>query len=544
MNLVQIFNWSNIVFIMTTFILIEFLYFLYRAFTYTPSLTYKPLMEIASKRREESQKFQTKVHSLLGSKELNENMDPFVCADYLRHLIQLNYLPSELVTTNLHEFYASHRGFVPKMGALGIRFTVQFNLFLGSITALASEKQKKTITARHSQGELGCFALTEKGAGTLSGLVVETTCTWIENEQKFILHSPTDTSKKIWISQGMVASMGVVIAQLIVKEKCIGVHAFLIEMESEGVIRTNMGRKLNFNALDNALLSFHHVRLPPEALLSKFCNIKNDCYQAKKNFKFLLIAQRLLTGRVAIPMAMIGTLDSTIRSCKQFFANRRIFISRNKEDYLGNLPYLRNRLDRIEAIYNIMEAFLSIVENISPNRATTREIDLIAVAKIHCVGFSCRCSTELRFMTGSYALTNDFFSRGDIYLCGKFAEGDSKILQQKMVRDLLTSQNVAALLFKIIFLFPLYILNLLPVTEKLLFSRNLELIYLYLTFFGLSREDMFSRWYEKCDIVFQCASKHGLYVIYQEILSNYGYSSDLYHFSTAIQENDILLSNC
>merc|ERR1719265_871181 len=110
----------------------------------------------------------------------------------------------------------------------------------------------------------------------------------------------------------MVASMGVIIAQLVVRGECKGVHAFLVQMNTTGITRTDMGQKLNFNSLDNALIRFNEVRIPLDSLLNKFCNIKENCYESETSFKFLIIAQRLLTGRIAIPMAMMGTLDSTI----------------------------------------------------------------------------------------------------------------------------------------------------------------------------------------------------------------------------------------
>lgn len=86
-----------------------------------------------------------RIQNLLGISELDENIDPFECADYLKHIIINKYLSPKLVSNNIQEFYLSHRGFVPKMGSLGIRFTVQFNLFLGSINALANEKQKRKV---------------------------------------------------------------------------------------------------------------------------------------------------------------------------------------------------------------------------------------------------------------------------------------------------------------------------------------------------------------------------------------------------------------
>ena len=39
-------------------------------------------------------------------------------------------------------------------------------------------------------------------AGVLSGLIVETTATWDVVAQGFVLHTPSDTAAKNWISQG------------------------------------------------------------------------------------------------------------------------------------------------------------------------------------------------------------------------------------------------------------------------------------------------------------------------------------------------------
>ena len=39
-------------------------------------------------------------------------------------------------------------------------------------------------------------------AGVLSGLIVETTATWDVLAQGFVLHTPSDTAAKNWISQG------------------------------------------------------------------------------------------------------------------------------------------------------------------------------------------------------------------------------------------------------------------------------------------------------------------------------------------------------
>ena len=66
-----------------------------------------------------------------------------------------------------------------------------------------------------TNGDLGCFALTEVGAGVLSGFIVNTTATYDSNTNGFIISSPTPDSEKNWISQGLTADYVVVFANLI-----------------------------------------------------------------------------------------------------------------------------------------------------------------------------------------------------------------------------------------------------------------------------------------------------------------------------------------
>ena len=63
-------------------------------------------------------------------------------------------------------------------------------------------------------------------------------------------------------------------------------------------------------------------------------------------------------------------------------------------------------------------------------------VDAISVAKIKCIEVAVERTHALRLEVGSYALMHDTgFELVDMLLCCKFAEGDSRILQQKLTRD-------------------------------------------------------------------------------------------------------------
>merc|ERR1719305_57997 len=115
------------------------------------------------------------------------------------------------------------------------------------MVGLAGPEQLKMLDTIQEKGQLGCFLLTEKQAGVLSGLIVETTATWCSEAQQFRLHTPSDKAAKNWISQGYTAELGVVIADLRVDGTSHGPHPFLMRMRDasgallEGIRVEDMG---------------------------------------------------------------------------------------------------------------------------------------------------------------------------------------------------------------------------------------------------------------------------------------------------------------
>eukprot|EP01083_Nonionella_stella_P253495 872203_1 len=140
----------------------------------------------------------------------------------------------DLLIHNARKLFLLHREVGAKYeGGLGVRVTVQYNLFAGCVANLGNDEQREWLGGVLDRGELGCFALTEKGAGVLSGLIVETTCQWTKHG--YILNSPTIKSHKTWISQGITAKWCVVIARLILKDKTDkGPHAFVVDLKTKG----------------------------------------------------------------------------------------------------------------------------------------------------------------------------------------------------------------------------------------------------------------------------------------------------------------------
>ena len=291
--------------------------------------------------------------------ELPLATDPARSAQLLRRLVKSEVLRFTDMRDEPEKFFLAHR-LLSSVGlnGFGVRFTVQFNLFAGSIVGLGGPEQVALLDDFQRDGSLGCFLLTEMQAGVLSGLIVETTADYCPTSQSFTLHTPRDAAAKNWISQGFVAERGVVIADLRVGGKSHGPHAFLMKMRDgeggellPGIRVEDMGHKTTANdvrdarggakaaccchtcgaclrcllahsvsrpsapilpivcsQLDNARVWFDKVQLPRSSLLNRFADISDSgeyVQVGEERMRIEVIGQRLLTGRQAIAEAAL-----------------------------------------------------------------------------------------------------------------------------------------------------------------------------------------------------------------------------------------------
>jgi hypothetical protein len=179
--------------------------------------------------------------------------DHFASAAQLRNILKRGLLKFTDLRDEPARFFEAHRQIAARSTELGpgffIRFTVQYNLFAGTILGCAGEDQLSILDDMQARGQLGCFALTEKFAGVNSGLVVETEIEWHADRRVFVLNTPSDGARKNWISQGFVADKAVVIANLTVGGQRVGPHAFTMDFRNDkgsSCLRVRVGPLLLF----------------------------------------------------------------------------------------------------------------------------------------------------------------------------------------------------------------------------------------------------------------------------------------------------------
>jgi len=370
-----------------------------------------------------------------------------------RKLLQSGILRHTDIRDNPERFIAAHRLLAELATSLGpgfwIRFTVHFNLFAGTVVALGTAEQVALLDKFQSEGKVGCFGLTEVFAGVNSGLVVNTVCTWHPDKQQFLLHCPDNGAFKNWISQGLVADMCVAVADLRVGGKSFGPHAFLMEMRRdgqvvEGVELGDMGVKTIGNDLDNAWISFQNVWLPKDALLSRYGYIENDQYvQRQKGIRTMdMIGQRLYTGRTVIARSALVFTRMLYASTQQYSDNKHCWAPKGSGVMLSEIPQLKHLLAEADSELGKMEGFIGEVERRLSDCLRAEKIppgelvEAIAAAKVKAVELAISLCWKLKQEVGSYALmTGCGFEQLDYLQCCKFAEGDSRILMQKISRD-------------------------------------------------------------------------------------------------------------
>jgi len=416
----------------------------------------------------------------------------------LSALVRTGLLRFEDLVESPAKFFEAHRllaraGFDQGPG-FSIRFTVQYNLFAGTVLELGGPAHVRQLKRMQRDGTLGCFALTERLAGVNSGLVVHTTAAWVPDARqkdggRFLLRTPTDGATKNWISQGLVAAKAVVVADLLVNDESVGPHAFLVTLRdargrvAEGVTLTDMGRKTTGNDLDNAGVAFRDVWLARDALLDKHCDVfsavrnseseiskasasspssaqtpilkgvyverESDAKTPKRRLTNMdRVGQRLFTGRVAVAQGAHEFREMLFRRAREATDAKPCWVpgdagtNRRTSRSLSDVPQLRSlyveearRSASTRAFLEAVEAALcaSLAARRRPERAL---VEAVAAAKVRAVDEAIEMTHRLRQEVGSYALmAGTGFEHTDFLQCCKFAEGDSRVLMMKMARD-------------------------------------------------------------------------------------------------------------
>ncbi len=177
-------------------------------------------------------------------------------------------------------------------GSIGIIVASHTSLCANHIYTAGTEEQRRRYLAPLAQGEkLGAWGLTEPNAGSdASG----TQTTAVLDGDAWVLNG-----SKIFITQGSVADIYVIMAATDTSQKQHGISAFIVERGTPGLSAIPMKNKFGVRASDTAQLTLDGVRLPKEYLLGRLHEGFLDTLRILDGGRISIAAMALGIGRGA-----------------------------------------------------------------------------------------------------------------------------------------------------------------------------------------------------------------------------------------------------
>jgi acyl-CoA oxidase len=282
---------------------------------------------------------------------------------------------------------------------------------------------------------------------------METTATYDAKTQEFVVDCPTTQSQKYWITNGAChANFAIVFAQTIVSGVNEGVNPFIVRIRDgamqpcPGVTIEDMGHKIALNGIDNGRLVFKNVRVPRENMLNRLNDVTADgrfvSTIKKKSQRFFKVADRLLSGRLCIASMSIsatrGVLATAIR-----YSQQRLAVGESGE---SDTPIMSYQLQQ-----NALLPLLARTIVLSFGHIAAKRLFANPTGQEHAVVKTC-CAVKALVTWNSEKACRVARERcgGATYLelnlagpavfgahSGATAEGDNKVLMQKVVKDIL-----------------------------------------------------------------------------------------------------------
>lgn len=190
--------------------------------------------------------------------------------------------------------------------SLGVIMTVNNSLVCEPIYRFGTDAQKQRYLAPLARGEkLGCYALTEPGAGSDAGS--------IKTRARKEKGGYTLNGTKIFITNGKQADIAIVYAVTAPEHGKHGISAFLVGKGTPGFSVGKLEDKMGLRSSDTAELIFQDCHVPAENLLG----VENEGFK---------IALRTLDGgRIGIASQSLGIAQACLEEATAYAKERHQF---------------------------------------------------------------------------------------------------------------------------------------------------------------------------------------------------------------------------
>ena len=188
----------------------------------------------------------------------------------------------------------------------GVILSVNNSLVCDPIQKFGSEAQKKEfLTPLASGRKLGCFALTEPGAGSDAAALRSTAR---RDGDSYVLNG-----NKVFITNGTHADVALVFASVDLEKKHKGITAFLVPADTPGYSHGGHEFKLGVNASGTTELAFQDMRVPAAHRLG----------EEGEGFKVAM--STLDGGRIGIAAQAVGIAQGAFEEAVRYAREREQF---------------------------------------------------------------------------------------------------------------------------------------------------------------------------------------------------------------------------
>lgn len=266
--------------------------------------------------------------------------------------------------------------------SLALTVASHTSLGTGHIAIAGNHEQKLQYMPKLCSGEqLAAWCLTEPGSGSdASGMKT----TAVKEGDHYILNG-----SKIFITQGTVGDIYVVLAKTDPNKGTKGISAFIVEREWEGVNPGEPMHKLGMNSSDTSEVVFENVKVPAENLLGELGR------------GFIDTMKILDGGRIGIGALSVGIARGALEESLKYSMERKQFGTA-----IGNFQYLEGKM--VDMATEIDAARLLVLRAAwmkDQGRPYTKEASM---AKYFASELSVRASLEAIQIHGGYGYTEEY----------------------------------------------------------------------------------------------------------------------------------------
>ncbi len=211
----------------------------------------------------------------------------------------------------------------------GVILSVNNSLVCGPLLKFGTEEQKKEFLTPLAAGQkLGCFALTEPGAGSdPSGL----RSTARRDGDDYVLNG-----NKVFITNGTDADVALVFASVDLAKKHKGITCFIVPADTSGYHHGTHEFKLGVNASGTTELAFDNLRIPVRYRLG----------EEGEGFKIAMAT--LDGGRIGIAAQAVGIAQGAFEEALAYSQQREQF-DQKLADFQAIQFYLADMATEIDA---------------------------------------------------------------------------------------------------------------------------------------------------------------------------------------------------